>query len=89
MRESRLQFTDKERFDPVMGKAVQKAEKGSRLFAYKRGTLLLAVNPGLEALELKLDGAYDKVYIFGSAEAGETALTLGPQSFTVLEPCGA
>ena len=29
MRESRLQFTDKERLDPVMGKAVQKAEKAS------------------------------------------------------------
>ena len=29
MRESRLQFTDKERLDPAMGKAVQKAEKAS------------------------------------------------------------
>ena len=29
MRESRLQFTDKERLDPVMGKAAQKAEKAA------------------------------------------------------------
>lgn len=29
MRESRLQFTDKERLDPVMGEAVQKAEKAA------------------------------------------------------------
>ena len=29
MRESRLKFTDKERLDPAMGKAVQKAEKAS------------------------------------------------------------
>ena len=29
MRESRLKFTDKERLDPVMGKAVQKAEKAA------------------------------------------------------------
>lgn len=29
MRESRLQFTEKERLDPVMGKAVQKAEKAA------------------------------------------------------------
>ena len=29
MRESRLQFTDKERLDPVMGKAVRKAEKAA------------------------------------------------------------
>ena len=29
MHESRLQFTDKERLDPVMGKAVQKAEKAA------------------------------------------------------------
>lgn len=29
MRESRLKFTDKERLDPVMGKAIQKAEKAA------------------------------------------------------------
>ena len=29
MRESRLQFTDKERLDPVMGKAARKAEKAA------------------------------------------------------------
>lgn len=29
MRESRLKFTEKERLDPVMGKAVQKAEKAA------------------------------------------------------------
>ena len=29
MRESRLKFTDKERLDPVMGKAVRKAEKAA------------------------------------------------------------
>ena len=65
--------------------AVYHAVAGDRLFVYKRGDLLLAVNPSLEEKVLELDGAYEPVYIFGSAVAGEK-LTLGAQSFTVLKP---
>ena len=65
---------------------VYSAEKGSRLFAYKRGKMLLAVNPSMETLTLDLDGKYEMVYCFGSGEVSGEKLTLGPQSFVVLEP---
>ena len=66
--------------------AVYSAEPGSRLFAYKRGRLLVALNPGVQALPLALDGRYRPLLTVGSAEVPGSALTLGPQSFTVLEP---
>ena len=65
--------------------AVYSAESGSRLFAYKRGALLVAVNPGAEALPLELDGAYEPIFTLGQADVGEH-LTLGSQSFVVLKP---
>ncbi len=64
---------------------VYSAEAGSRLFAYKRGDLLLAVNPGEQALELALDGKYEILYQVGSPELGEK-LTMHAQSFVVLQP---
>ena len=65
---------------------VYSAEKDSRLFAYKRGNMLLAVNPGAQALCLKLDGSYKSVYTIGSAEIQAEELTLQGQSFVVLQP---
>ena len=65
---------------------VYSAEEGSRLFAYKRGNYLLAVNPGLEELELKLDGKYAPVFEMGEAKLGEKLLKMGAQSFIVLKP---
>ncbi len=64
---------------------VYSAEPGSRLFAYKRGKLLLVVNPSAEALELALDGKYEILYQVGSPELGEK-LTMNAQSFVVLKP---
>ena len=78
----RREYADLGNYSPF---TVYSAEEGARLFAYKRGQLLLAVNPSLGALELALDGAYEAVYTFGSAEVGEK-LTLGAQSFVVLKP---
>jgi len=66
---------------------VYSAEKGSRLFAYKRGQLLLAVNPGTESLQLALDGSYEVLFTIGDPTvAGHTA-TLPAQSFLILKPC--
>ena len=65
--------------------AVYHAVEGDRLFAYKRGDMLLAVNPSLEEKTLELDGAYELAHSFGIAGAGEK-LTLGAQSFAVLKP---
>ena len=64
---------------------VYSAKEGSRLFAYKRGEMLLAVNPGLETLNLALDGEYTPVYTFGTATVEGKTATLGVQSFLVLK----
>ena len=66
--------------------AVYSAEAGSRLFAYKRGQLLVAVNPSGETLELALDGSYAPIFTMGKAEVAANSLTLGAQSFVVLKP---
>lgn len=65
--------------------AVYSAEKGSRLFAYKRGNMLLAVNPGREVEELALDGAYEPIYSIGAPAVAGKMLTMGAQSFAVLK----
>jgi maltose alpha-D-glucosyltransferase/alpha-amylase len=65
--------------------AVYSARKGSRLFAYKRGALLVAVNPGAESKKLKLDGTYEPLFTMGKAKVGKM-LELAGQSFVVLKP---
>ncbi len=65
--------------------AVYFAEKGNRLFAYKRGEMLLAVNPSAQSLRLDLDRPYSPVYTIGSPALAGTTLHLPPQSFAVLK----
>ena len=62
------------------------AEAGSRVFAYKRGELLVAMNPGVDTEELKLDGKYESIYALGVSVVADDKLTLGSQSFVVLKP---
>ncbi len=62
------------------------AVEGDRLFAYKRGSLLLAVNPGLEKKTLTLDAGYEIRYTFGAAAIENGKLTLGSQTLAVLKP---
>ena len=64
---------------------VYSAEKGSRIFAYKRGTMLVAMNPGVDTLALKLDGDYEAVYTIGAPAVEGEKLVLGEQSFAVLK----
>ena len=64
--------------------SVYSAEPGSRLFAYKRGDLLCALNPGVEALALPLDSAYRILFCQGTAEIQNQVLAI--QGFAVLEP---
>ena len=59
---------------------------GKRLFAYKRGDYLLAVNPGVAAEDFPLDGSYETVFAFGKTEWTESAAKLHSQSFLVLKP---
>ena len=65
--------------------AVYFAEEGQRLFAYRRGELLLAVNPGLVQTTLALDGAYEPIYTMGSVLIRNAEAELGAQSFVVLK----
>jgi len=67
--------------------AVYSAEKGARLFAYKRGNLLLAVNPGLEAIPMKLDGKYDAIFQIGQPTLTGDSVLMPQQSFVILKPC--
>ncbi len=66
--------------------AVYSAEKGSRVFAYKRGSWLVAMNPGVGTEELWLDGDYELVYKIGEPAQYGDKLVLKPQSFAVLKP---
>lgn len=79
----RKEYADLGNYAPF---SVFSAEAGSRLFAYKRGKLLLAVNPGTQTLTLKTDGAYKAVYTLGQVQVKTEAATLAGQSFAVLAP---
>lgn len=55
-------------------------------FVYRRGALLLAVNPAGEAAAWEGDAAgREAIFRLGTAEAGGRGLKLGPQSFLVLK----
>ena len=57
-----------------------------RLFAYKRGELLIAMNPGAEEELCELDRAYTPIYTFGEPAMVGSTLHLPAQSFIVLKP---
>jgi len=67
--------------------SVYSAKDGSRLFAYKRGKLLLAVNPGLSVETLKLDGKYAPIFAVGAPTVNDSIACLPAQSFLILKPC--
>ena len=55
-------------------------------FVYRRGGLVLAVNPAGEALSADVDAGDRKpLFVIGSADVTEGRLVLGPQSFVVLK----
>ena len=59
---------------------------GKRAFAYKRGELLLAIHPGLEAEEIALDGKYEMIFAHDAPSLDGKTLTVAPGSFAVLKP---
>ena len=79
----RHKFDDLGNYSPF---AVYRAEAGERHFAYKRGDMLLCVNPDAKAAQLKLDGKYEVVFTMGNARVEEEMLHVGGQSFVVLAP---
>lgn len=66
--------------------SVYHAAKDDRLFAYKRGTYLLALNPSAEARTLELDGAYELLFAMNGANVEGMSLNMPKQSFAVLAP---
>jgi maltose alpha-D-glucosyltransferase/alpha-amylase len=62
-------------------------KEGCRMFAYKRGNYLLAVNPGLQTETLELDGNYEVLFSIGDATISEKTALLSSQSFLILKPC--
>jgi maltose alpha-D-glucosyltransferase/alpha-amylase len=60
--------------------------EGKRCFAYRRGDLLLAVNPGKEAEAVLLDGNYDLIFAHGAPALDAETLVLPGGSFAVLKP---
>ncbi len=65
---------------------VYSAQAGSRVFAYKRGSLLVAMNPSGNTESLALDGAYTPIFSVGDPITKADAVTLPAQSFVVLKP---
>lgn len=63
------------------------AEKEKMPFVYKRGKLILAINPsGLEeTISLDELQGYKPIYTIGKASIEELTLTIGPSSFVVLQ----
>ncbi len=59
---------------------------GKRLFGYKRGSYLLAINPGIAAEAMELDGKYEIIFTHGTAAMDEKTVKLESQSFAVLKP---
>ena len=59
---------------------------GKRLFGYKRGDYLVAVNPGKNAEMLELDGKYEAIFTMGKVTVDAKSAKLESQSFVVLKP---
>ena len=63
------------------------AEKEKMPFVYKRGKLILAINPSSveETISLYELQGYKPIYTIGKASIEDTTLTIGPSSFVVLQ----
>ena len=66
-------------FEPVYSEA-------GRPFAYRRGRLILAVNPAAEDSRIPVDiGQRKPIFILGQAEHKDGFICMGPQSFVVFK----
>jgi maltose alpha-D-glucosyltransferase/alpha-amylase len=61
------------------------AEKEEFPFVFKRGDLVVAVNPSDKKASASLSKKYQKVYEIGQVEIHEASLKMQPQSFAVLK----
>lgn len=61
------------------------ASSGSRLFAWRRGNLVIAVNPGNGKESFHFDAFLTTAYVLGSCTLNGKSITLAGQSFVILE----
>lgn len=80
LRQSHCQLQNSNNF------SVYHAAADDRLFAYKRGSYLLVLNPSLEQRDLALDSDYELIFQMNGAQVTGTTLHVGAQSFAVLMP---
>ncbi len=79
----RLDTPDLQAYSPF---EVVSAKEGERLFAYRRGKLLCAVNPSEQWQSLALDGDYETLFFYGDCTIKDGALILDGPAFAVLKP---
>ncbi|MCR5669717.1 MAG: glycosylase [Butyrivibrio sp.] len=61
------------------------AEKDELPFVFKRGSLVIAVNPSNKKAAQGLSRKYEKVYEIGNTAIDEASLIMQPQSFVILK----
>ncbi len=65
-------------FDPII-------EDDDKPFVYRRGALLLAVNPGGEKLSCELPKSGEVLYAISDVKLDGCSLSMGPQSFVIIK----
>ncbi len=61
------------------------AEKDEFPFVFKRGSLVIAVNPSDKKASVSLSKKYQKVFEIGTTNINEASLTMEPQSYVILK----
>lgn len=61
------------------------AMKNTKLFAYKRGTFVMILNPSFEQKRLKLDKAYEEIFVEGNIKNGKDNYLISPQTFAIIK----
>ena len=78
-RHSREELNSDAPFELVYAKAE------SPVLVYRRSKLLIAVNPKIKSATVPVPSAGKVIFRFGETKNHETSLTMGPQSFVVIE----
>jgi len=65
--------------------AVVYAEEGKVPFVYRRGKLIVAVNPSGEVVTVEIPSGQEMLYRIGEATLQQNKLTMGAQSFLVMK----
>lgn len=61
------------------------AMKNTKLFAYKRGKFVMILNPSFEQKRLKLDKAYEEIFVEGNIKKGKDNYLISPQTFAIIK----